>query len=206
MPQRRHVPVPLVAGVIGVLIGALGVGLPWLLSGGGGGGSSTASLSAPSTLGSLLSYQNASARFGSRALANARQHADDDGQSTRLLSAAYGGAAALVAQYSDNELNSMASLLIVRADSPQPFALYENLKETGLAAPVNEVERFGAVSCLVQNVAIGSSATEPAQDVYASYCQRSGPGLTVQVRPSGDISHHPDQIAALVDDAWFAVH
>lgn len=207
-PPSRRAPVAVVTAVIGVVVGALGVAVPWLLTGTGGNGigGSTASLSAPSTLGDLASFQQASAHFGKQAGTIAQQHAADDVQSGKLLSAAYGGAGALVKEYSDDQLNDMASLFVVRADSPQPYTPYENTKELGVAVPLNEVEQFGAVNCLVQNEAVGPSGPPPTEDVFTSYCQRSSPDLTVQVRVSGDISHHPDQVAALVDDAWFNVH
>ncbi len=205
--QRRRVPPTLVTAVIGLMVGALAVGVPWLLLGGGDStGGSSAPLTAPSTLGSLESYQAASAHLGSKAVTHAQQLAEDNAQSAKLLSAAYGGAAALVTSYSDDSLNSMALLLIVRADSPQPFVQYENLKELGFAEPENQLERFGPVSCVIDNEPPVQSGPEPPSQVYVTYCQRSGPGLTIQVRPNGPIQHTPDQVAGLVNEAWNNVH
>jgi hypothetical protein len=196
----------LVTAVIGLVVGALAVGVPWLFLGGGGVGGSSAPLTAPSTLGGLESYQAASVHLGSKAVAFAQQLADDDAQSATLLSAAYGGAAALVTRYSDDRLDSMALLLIVRADSPQPFVEYENLKELGFGVPEHQLEQFGPVSCVIDNEPPVQSGSEPSSQVYVNYCQRSGPGRTIQVRPNGPLQHEPDQVAGLVDDAWNNVH
>lgn len=210
-PQRRRVPAALVAGVVGVVIGGVGVGVPWLLSGGGGGtdfggGGSSASISAPATLGSLQPLTTASAHLGASGSANARNIAADDDQSAKLLSTAYGGAAALVAHYSDDQLANLAILSVVRAASPQPYEAYENLKELGFSQPEKLTQQVGDVTCDVNNEPPVTSGTEPTDSVYVAYCQRTAPGLTVRVQVTGDLQHHPDQVAGLVDSAWSTVH
>jgi hypothetical protein len=99
----------------------------------------------------------------------------------------------------------MAQLFVVRANTPQPFMPYENLKELGESVPLYEVKQFGDVQCLVNNTQPEASGPEPTDSVVTSLCQRSANGLTVQVRANGDIEHHPDQVATLVDDAWSSV-
>ncbi|HVV17799.1 MAG TPA: hypothetical protein VHF06_00080 [Pseudonocardiaceae bacterium] len=173
--------------------------------GGGLGGSS--SITTPNTIGSLSTLHDASAKMGNdKATANAQRVAADDAQSAQLLSRAYGGAAATVVHYADGQLANMAVLLVVRADSPEPYERYENLKELGLSVPQREVQHLGDVVCDVVNTVTVTSGQEPADGVQTAACQRTGDGLTVQVRPIGDIAHHPDEVAALVDDAWSGVH
>lgn len=207
-PRRRGVPLALVTAVVGLVVGGLGVGLPWLLSGGGGGGlgGSSAAVLAPGSLGDLKSLHDASVQVaGDKGAANAQRQAADDVQSAKLLSTAYGGAAATVAHYADEELENIVTLFVVRADSPEPFVPYENLKELAEAVPQNELVRVGDVACVVFNSQFVKSGPEPTDGVVTTLCQRSGNGLTVQVRVGGDIQHHPDQVAALVDDAWASV-
>jgi hypothetical protein len=203
------VPATLVTGVVGLVVGALVVGLPWLLSssgGGGGLGGSSGAITAPGSLGSLKSLHEASVQVGGdKGAANADRQAADDVRSAKLMSTAYGGAAATVAHYADEELDDIVALSVVRADSPEPFVQYQNLKELAEAVPQNELVRTGDVACLVFNADFVKSGPEPTDGVMTTLCQRTGNGLTVQVRPSGDIQHHPDQVAALVDNAWDAV-
>lgn len=184
-----------VAAVIGLVVGAAGVGLPWLFSADNGSTGSTMPISAPTTLGSLRTLQSASAQHGSQYMPAAQQAASDDAQSAKQVSTAYGGAAALVAHYTDSQLDTGVLLIAVRADSPQPFVMYQDPRETGGVTPPSQVRDFGAVACEINSPPSGS------QEV--SYCQRSGPDLTVQVQVlQGDIVTHSDQVVALVDDAW----
>jgi hypothetical protein len=199
--------VAIVTGVIGLVVGALGVGLPWLLSGGSGLGGSSSSITAPGSLGNLKSLHDASVQVaGDKGAANAQRQAADDAQSAKLLSTAYSGAAATVAHYADGQLEDIVALFAVRAESPEPFVQYENLKELEEGVPQNQLVRVGDVACVVYNSQFVKSGPEPTEGVLTNLCQRSGNGMTVQIRPSGDLQHHPDQVAALVDDAWAAVY
>jgi hypothetical protein len=125
-----------------------------------------------------------------------------DRRSAELLSQAYDGAAATVQRYSDDNYATTAYLMAVRAPSPPPYVLYEDVKYLRVVRPFQEVLRFGDVACLVQND--DTLRKKPAPDsVYVLRCQRSDGKLTVALQPGGDpITHQPARDARMVDEAW----
>jgi len=119
------------------------------------------------------------------------------------VSAAYGGAPAVVESYANANLTILFSLVAVRASTPGLFTTYSDPKVLQLARPYREVETFDGVQCLVQNDATPSGQTPPATSVHTLQCERSGPHLTVIVMDFGDsLGNHPAAAAAIVSEAW----
>ncbi|KUJ65074.1 hypothetical protein ACZ90_51690 [Streptomyces albus subsp. albus] len=217
---RRSLPArSLVAGLLGAVLGAALVGLPWLLGsdgdddrgGGGGAGSglprSSGPLTPPAKLGAYDSYTQAAHATGQKgADKNAEKLAEMDAKSAELLSQAYGGAKTMVARYADADLDDSVQLVVVRASSPDPFVPYEDAAYLGLAKPNREVVRIGKVACTVYNQPTNAGQRPTPESVNVELCQRTGDGLTVQVRMGGgDLRNHPDRIAELVETAWSQV-
>ncbi len=127
---------------------------------------------------------------------------------TAAYQAAYGGAAAGFQGYSSADLESLVSVIAVRADSPglTNGPVYDPA-DLGLAVPMTEVVEVGDVDCLIrhmQNVPTGQQ--ENPDDVVATNCQRTGSGLTVWVQGSGySGAGGKAQLAAVTAAAWQAL-
>lgn len=208
---------PVPVGLVGLLLGAAVIGVPWLLtrddsSDGGGRGSltggSTAALSAPEKLG-RFAHQDAAAKALSTdgsADKNAKRFAAADRRSTGLLSTAYGGAPAVVQSFADPKFENLFQLTAVRARSPRPFVAYQDPAQLGLVVAPNQMTSLGKVDCVIYNDPTNSGGTPASDSVHVNSCQRTGDGLTVQIRQvSGDVGHDPHQVAGLVDQAWAAL-
>jgi hypothetical protein len=195
---------PAVTGVVGLVVGAALTAASLGLSGSASGGSKGRSLTAPSSLGGLLQFERAMVQLdGSKVQAQAAQMTVQDGRSAQRLSQAYGGAHALVQRYSDSQLDNISVLDAVSAASPQPYVPYEDVKEERAAVPINQLLQFGQVTCVVVNPFTAAGHQPDPESVTVTYCQRTGPGLTVQFHPGPtDLWHKPAQVAALVDKAW----
>ncbi|WP_290060002.1 hypothetical protein [Amycolatopsis solani] len=199
-PPRTH---PVFAGLVGVIVGAVLVGVPWLalsLLGGPSGGA----LTAPATLGGLARAQDALAKFGVEESKGQVARVDKaDRETAARTSAAYGGAGAVVQQYQDAGLERSFQLIAVRAASPELVAPYEDAEALDLAAPGTELVRTGAVQCLVHHdPEPAGSPPDPDRSSVLS-CQRSGPDLTVTVRClSAEGNRDPRELAGIVEEAW----
>lgn len=202
----RH---PAVTGALGLLLGLATVGIPVLVGGGDDGSAvgatSGGTLRAPADLKGFTSYAdmqrtragNASGR------AYAGQIAAEDARSGQRLSAAYGGANAVVQRYTDDTLANFVTLVAVRSDSPKPYVPFEDPAYTKAAVPQDQLVTVGKVSCVVFNIYTAAGKTPAADSVNTSYCQRTGGGLTIQIRAgSGPLLHSPDKVAQLVEAAW----
>jgi hypothetical protein len=159
---------------------------------------------APALLGSLMRFQDVPINSSGPGKVVARQHVEDNAKSTKLLSQAYGGAAATVQDYADNGLLNMALLLLVRAPSPRPFVPYQDAKFLGLATPPQQVLRYGDVWCEILYSPPTVAGRKPApSSVNVVGCRKSNPKLTVWIQDvSGGLLHDPAAVAALVDQAW----
>lgn len=212
VPGPRRGPLlrrPAVAGAVGLLVGIAAVGIPVLVGGDDGGsgtgGTGGGSLRAPADLNGFTSYAvmqrtratNASGRaYGDKIAA-------EDVRSGQRLSAAYGGASAVVRRYTDDTLASFVTLVAVRGDSPQPYVAYEDPADTQAAVPQDQLVTVGNVSCVVFNQYTAAGKTPASDAANTTYCQRTGGGLTVQLRAGGGpLLHSPDKVAALVEAAW----
>ncbi|MFC1430125.1 hypothetical protein ACEZDB_05560 [Streptacidiphilus sp. N1-3] len=128
-----------------------------------------------------------------------------DTKSAQRLSQAYGGAKAVVQHYADSEVAEIVILDAVSASSPQPYVPYEDAAQLGMAVPPDQLVQVGQVACVVYNQGTAAGQKPTAESVVVNYCQRTGSGLTVQLRASGDLQHQPQQMAALVEKAWTAL-
>lgn len=204
---------PWAAGLAGLVVGAAAVGTTWLTladgddaaGGSGVGPTSTSKLALPATLGTFVEFQGAARRSGSRgADQTAQRIAKSDAESTHLLSRAYGGAGAAVRTYAQRDDASTTVLVsAVRGGSPAPFVPYQDAAALGLVRPMREVRTVGDVACLIVNQPTPAGQTPRPDSVNVDHCQRTKEGLTVTVgNISGDLRTSPDQVAALVEDAW----
>ncbi|MEU6351045.1 hypothetical protein ABZ896_17180 [Streptomyces sp. NPDC047072] len=193
-----------IAGLIlGLLLGATAVGVPWLVSRGDESSRPAGPLSVPERLGDFVHRDIAVAQTGGSADAEqAAQFVKADRKSSEWLSEAYGGVPAVVQGFTTSSDNSSFQLSAVRTLSPKPFVFYEDPKSIGLEKPQNEVVSFHGVDCVIYN-----SPTESSDEsVYVLSCQRTSTALTVQIRDlNGDVGHDPHQVADLVDEAWDAL-
>ena len=206
-PRRRSILArPAVTGLIGFLLGAVLVGVPWLaLSLLGGPSGST--LTAPASLGGLSRAQDAIAKFDKvKGQALITRIDKTDRETGTRVSAAYGGAGAIAQQYQDDRLERSFQLLAVRAPSPELVAPYEDAQALGLAQPSTELVRVGAVQCLVHHDPAAAGSTPDPERSSVRTCQRSGPDLTVSVRSlSSDGNRDPREMAGIVEEAWRAL-
>ena len=215
MPSASAGPLrnPLVSGVLGLVVGAVLVGVVALALHSGGSSTATtkgsaAALHAPATLGGLqpmagLLHSTGSSGSG----ATAADMTADEARSSQRLSEAYGGAPAVVQEYSDAGLSNFAILQAVRADSPGVYVPFENPAELGVVRPNDQLITVGPVSCVIANEPTPVGQTPSATSVNVTSCQRTGSGLTVTIRPGGgsDLQHSPEQVAALANAAWSAL-
>lgn len=202
----RH---PLVTGAIGLVVGLAAVGIPVVLSdddggGGFGGGGGDAKLSAPAKLDGLRPFAEIQSESG---VPKAKDMADaiteEDRKSGERLSEAYGGAAAVVKRYADDGVLTTATLVAVRSRSPKPYVPDQDPKRLGLEKPQDELKTIGDVSCVLYNEPTAAGSEPRKESVHVTYCQRTGDGLTVQIRPVGSgMANQPEKVAALVEKAW----
>ncbi|MDX3228763.1 hypothetical protein [Streptomyces sp. ME19-01-6] len=200
---------PLVSAAIGLVVGLAAVGIPVLLSdddggGGFGGGGGRGELSAPAKLDGLRPLAEIQRSNG---VAKAEKNADgitkDERKSGERLSEAYGGAAAVMKQYADGDGQTTVTLTAVRSRSPEPYVTYVDPKRLGLVKPLEELKTFGDVSCVLYNQPTNAGSEPAADSVHVTYCQRTGDGLTVQIRPAGSgVANRPEKVADIVNAAW----
>ncbi|MFI1847374.1 hypothetical protein [Streptomyces sp. NPDC020480] len=202
---------PLVTAAIGLVVGLAAAGIPALLSdgdgGGFGGGGGGGELSAPAKLDGLRPLVDAQRESnGAKGEKTAEQLAEEARLSGERVSKAYGGAAAVVKQYVDKDFQTTATLIAVRSRAPEPYVLYVDPKRLALAKAPDELKTIGDVSCVLYNQPTMEGSEPTADSVHVTYCQRTGDGLTVQVRTAGSgVSNRPDKVADLVEEAWSAL-
>jgi hypothetical protein len=194
---------PVAAVLIGVLVGAFLVGVPWLVLSLLGGPSGQAP-TAPAGLGGLGKAQDAITKVAAaRGKAQIDRITKTDQETAARVSAAYDGAGAVVQDYQDERLARSLQLIAVRAPSPELFAPYEDVQALGEAKPGTELVRIGAVQCLLHNNPAAPGSTPDPDLSFVMNCQRTGPGLTVTVRSMGtEGNHDPQELAGLVEQAW----
>jgi hypothetical protein len=115
---------------------------------------------------------------------------------------AHGGTATDVETYSNDELDTGASITVVRAQAPElvpPLVL--SPADLGLAVPIDDVETVGNVECLLRNPPTPEGQEVDTEQIVVQLCQRTGDDLTVRaVGIVGDLT--ADDVADLVDAAW----
>ncbi|MFJ7213807.1 hypothetical protein [Amycolatopsis sp. NPDC098790] len=207
VPRRRPLLArPVAVGLIGVLVGAFLVGVPWLTLSLFGDAPGGRPLEAPGTLGGYESTQVAVGKLGSAGTAGKAQieRADKtDRENAARVSEAYDGAPAASRSYSDARLTNGFQLTAVRAPSPELFAPYEDATALGLAAPSTELVRVGAVQCLRHNDPTPLGREPDPDSSFVTACQRSGPALTVLLRITArEDTPTAERLAAAVEEAW----
>ena len=202
----------LLAGLVGLAVGASAVGGAWLLTGrgsagGSGGTGGTGPITAPARLGAYPRDADVDLYRSDKGKPLLDRIQAWDRQSAQRISQSHGGAAAAVQSYSDAQLENRFSVQIVRAATPYPpFVPYQDPQVLGLARPPQEVLTFGSVACMVQNTPTVAGQTPTPDSVQVLQCVRTGPALTVQIGPvSGDLGHRPTEVADLVNEAWTKV-
>ncbi len=204
-PRRRSLLArPAVTGLIGLVAGALLVGVPWLALGLLRDRPSGRELAAPPRLGGLSRAEDAIAKIdkvnGQATIARIEK---TDREDTARVSAAYGGAAAVVQQYQNDQLRRAVQLIAVRAPSPGLVAPYVDVEALGLAAPGTELVRVADVQCLRHNGSVPAGSAPDSTQVVVTNCQRTGPNLTVTLKSlSSEGNRDPRELAGLVDQAW----
>ncbi|MEU0537511.1 hypothetical protein [Amycolatopsis tolypomycina] len=203
-PARRPLLArPAVTGLAGFVAGAVLVGVPWLvltlLAGPSGG-----PLTAPPTLGGLSRAQDAIAKLDkAKGQATIDRIGKSDKEDTARVSAAYGGAGAVVQQYQDDRLRRSVRLLAVRAPSPGLIAPYQDAEALGLAAPGTELVRFGDVQCLVHHDPENAGSAPDPERSSVRVCQHTGPDLTVTLQSiSSEGNRDPREFAGILEEAW----
>ncbi|MEW2508296.1 hypothetical protein AB0878_48325 [Amycolatopsis sp. NPDC047767] len=208
-PQRRSRPVSLaVAAAIGLAIGGIGVGVPWILSAHDSGAVSGLPLKAPDTLGGVdradVSPVKVKDDDSHRQLA--QHNATNDRENGNRISAAY-GAPALVQTYTAPDFAHAFQITAVRAHAPGLAVPYED-KDNGLAGPLNELREVGGVSCVLRNNLAPSEQLSPDRTSVV-LCQRTDTALTIQLKPLGDDTPEntdPAVCAAMINEAWAKLH
>ncbi|MFJ1759978.1 hypothetical protein ACIOD2_06635 [Amycolatopsis sp. NPDC088138] len=207
-PRRPLSARPVAVGLIGVLAGAFLVGVPWLVIGLLG-GPSPEPLKLPDTLGGFETTQAAVtkiAKGGSVGKSQIERADKAETENASRISAAYGGAAAVFRSYSDAGLESGFQVAAVRADSPELLAQYEDTAALGQALPSTELKRVGPVQCLIHNEITSLGQPADPENSFVMNCQRTGGGLTVQLRNNTtEDAHDPARFAAVVEEAWAAL-
>lgn len=203
-PRRALLARPAVTGLIGLLAGALLVGVPWLVLSRSGGNPDGRPLVAPAALGELGRTEDAVAKVDNvRGQAQIARVGKADRETGARVSAAYGGAPAVVQEYRDARLLHGLQLTAVRAASPDLIAPFEDPQALGVAKPSTELVRVGAVRCLLHNDPASPGSPPDPELTYVVNCQRTGPGLTVAVRSLGaEGNRDPEKIAGLLEQAW----
>ena len=204
-PSSR-VPLYVAAGV-GLVVGALVVGVLWLTIGGSDDGvaGSSAPVTAPAKVGQYQRFADVPGNASGPGKTTAERTSAWDSQTAQRISAAYDGAAATVQTYATADLSVIFQVQVVRANAPGLYVPYQDPKTLGLAEPEQDVKTFGAVQCIVHVQPRAAESQAPTQ-VVATDCQRSGGGLTVRIPAAGGtIGEHPDQVAAVVDEVFTAI-
>jgi hypothetical protein len=193
------------AGVIGLVVGGLIIGGLWLESDGGGPGSvDSKSITLPSRIAEFVPFDQVELnKTGQAGAANVARVKSWDDQSSKRLSKSNSGAGALVRSYADKDLRNQISVLAVRAPVPNPqFVPYQDANTLGLVHAPEEEEQFSEVSCVIHNDPTPAGAAPSLNAVHTTSCLRTNGTLTVEIRPTGDISNEPQRVANLVDEVW----
>jgi hypothetical protein len=127
---------------------------------------------------------------------------------SKRVSSAYGGAPANARVYHDPALRDLVLVIAVRKRSPGLFATAGSADSLGLALPLQEVDSFGPVQCLVRNGVVANGQPVP-KDVHNTVrCQRSDSHLIVITEnwaSEGAYAHDPQALAVFTNSVWRAI-
>jgi hypothetical protein len=187
-------------GLAGLAVGALTVGAVWLTN--GPLVADKRPVTAPSHVGAYVPLFQAKLDPDVRTDIVDRLR-DNNRRSSELLSQAHGGAGAVVELYSSQDVRKQFTLMIYRGPSAHPlYAPYQDPVVVGYVKPMQSVEEFGEVSCLVANELTPIGQIPARGSSHAQQCARTNGALTVELLPSGNLDDDPAVIADLVDKAW----
>ena len=204
----RRVAIAAVAGLVGLVVGAAAVGVPWLVSAkaSAGGGGSDQAVKLPAVIGSYTRVADVEAlrQAKEKSAPMIERVTRRNARSAERLSQSHGGAAATIESYWDAALMNDFTLLAVRdGRAVPPYVPYEDPASLGMARPTVELLTFGAVSCAVSNQPTPAGQQPAVDSVSVRMCVRSTDRLTVQAEAvHGDLGNRPAEVAALVDQAW----
>ena len=190
------------AAVICVALAAGGA-LPGQQKDSDGSGGSTAAISLPTHFLTYARLADVPVNKSDAGRKNAAAKDADDRKTAAALSAANHGAGAAVQSYGSDDLQTLFSVWAVRTATPAPVVEVASPERLGLAVAPDAVQSFGAVFCAIHYDSIVKGQPITPEHTYTRICQRSSSSLTVIVyTPNGDVVHHPDQIAAIVNAVW----
>jgi hypothetical protein len=184
-----------VAGVVATVLSVLGV-LPTKSD---TSSADTSAIELPGRIDGFTPYRD-HPRMSTRTVATAEQ---DDAVTAREFAAAHSGAAAAIRSYADDSLSSFLGVWAVRAATPRPVVMHQDLQSIGQAQPTDAVRAYGDAYCEVmprQFTAYGHQP--PPNNLRTVFCQRSANGLTVVLRPGGELAYDPGRVAGLTDEVW----
>ena len=165
---------------------------------------STDAVALPATVGPYVRFQDAKVNQQSRAASLVARSRLSDTRTAQSLAKAHAGAGAAVQTYSDEQLGVTFQIWAVRSASPGLVVPFQDAKSLGLAVPPLRTQRFGAVTCEISTQATPIGQTPRPDAVFTQACLRTGSELTVIFYGggSGELTHHPEQCAKLVDQVW----
>ncbi|GAB3888913.1 hypothetical protein ACFQ1S_25540 [Kibdelosporangium lantanae] len=193
----------LLAGLLGLVVGALVVGVIWYGSGSSNPVTGTQSITLPGSIGEFVPFGDVELNKAGRGKDNIARVESWDEQSSQRLSKAT-GAAATVRAYADKDLRNQLSVMAYRAKANPnpPYVPYQDANSLGLVRPTDEVEQFSSVSCVLRNDPTSVGQSPSLNSTHTTSCVRTGTALTVEIRPTGDISNEPQRVAQLVDEVY----
>ncbi|MEV4319007.1 hypothetical protein [Actinocrispum sp. NPDC049592] len=174
----------LLAGLAGLVVGALAIGGAWLATGTTA-RPDTRPIPALTQVGQFEPYDRVLAGQNpriTRVIENERKAAQEN---TKRLSESHGGAAALYAHLADDGISSQLMVQIYRDQTANPpFVPFgDSTQQT--------IQQHGDVSCVL----IGDLTR-------AARCTRSSETLTVEITPAGVVAQNPAEVSGLVDEIW----
>jgi hypothetical protein len=126
----------------------------------------------------------------------------------KAYSEAFGGASSAFRVYADAALEKRPSVIVVRAEAPGlVIGPVEDPASLRLAAPPQEVKRYGEVSCHINSLQVTAEGQRPDPDNQAVVsCQRAGDGVTAFVYGAGGFRGTAgiQQAVDLTSAAWEA--
>ncbi|MGI8417606.1 MAG: hypothetical protein ACR2P2_15680 [Nakamurella sp.] len=173
----------------------------------------TTPISLPATLGTAIDRDDASdakAKSADAAKNSAERRAVASrtyARTTAEYTAAYGGAAVAVRNYADSDLQFLPTVIAVRAPSDGLLTGVDpDPKDLGMAAPRQQLQKFGDVQCIVVNVqtVVAGGKVDPQNQVTSS-CRRTDAALTIDVVGPGNGTAGQQQMISLTKAAFEAV-
>jgi hypothetical protein len=165
-------------------------------------GVDTRDVDLPDQLNGLVTVEEAAGESGGSDRADTFEQQDE--ATAEALRDAYGGPSVDVQTYASDDLETMVSVIAIRAESPElvpPIVVSPGDLE--LEVPPVDVETVGNVECLVRNPPTPEGNEVDVEQIVVELCQRTDDDLTV--RAIGRTRMTADEMAEFVDAAWEAI-